>query len=179
VSFDLYAWKRPLPSSEDEALALIQGDESAFEPSTDVFRFYDELAERYPVLEWDGEGEPDGAPYTWGVTGERSDRIVGLNFTWSVPSEVVDDVVALARKLDLVLYDPQGPDFHSPVELLVEPTRRDPAVLRQALVGTLIGAAVLGVGTVLRVPVLDWILIVVGAFIVVMGMYSVVVWLRE
>jgi hypothetical protein len=179
VSYDLYAWKGPLPSSEDDAGRLLEGDESAFEPSEDLLRFYDELAERYPALEWDGADEPDGAPFTWGVTGERSNRIVGLNFTWSVPGEVIDEVVALARKLDLVLYDPQGPDFHSPAELLVEPIRRDPAVLRQALVGTLIGAAVLGVGIVLPVPVLDWILIAIGGFIVVMGVYSVVVWLRE
>jgi hypothetical protein len=32
---------------------------------------------------------------------------------------------------------------------------------------------------VLPVPVLDWILIAIGGFIVVMGIYSVVVWLRE
>jgi hypothetical protein len=113
------------------------------------------------------------------VTGERSDRIVGLNFTRRVPGEALDEVVALARKLELALYDPQGPNFHSPAELVIEPTRRDPAVLRQALVGTLIGAAVLGLGIVLPVPVLDWILIVVGGFIVVMGVYSVAVWLRE
>ena len=96
-----------------------------------------------------------------------------------MPGEVLDDVVALALELDLVLYDPQGPGFHSPAELVVEPTRRDPAVLRQALVGTLIGAAVLGVGIVLPIPVLDWILIAIGGFIVVMGIYSVAVWLRE
>jgi hypothetical protein len=133
-----------LPLSEGDAGRLLEGDESAFEPSDDLLRFYDELVERYPVLGWDGIEEADGALYTWGVTAERSDRLVGLNFTWSVPGEVIDDVVALARKLDLVLYDPQGLDFHSPAELVVEPSRRDPAVLSQALVGTLIGAAVLG-----------------------------------
>ena len=179
MSFDLYAWKRPLPSSEDDAHGLIQGDESAFEPSEDLLQFYDELLERYPVLEWDGDEELEGAASTWGVTGDRSDRMVGLSFTWSVPGEVLDEVVALARKHDLVLYDPQGPDFHSPAELVVEPIRRDPAVLRQALVGSLIGVAVLVVGLVLPLPVLDWILIVIGAFIVVMGIYSVAVWLRE
>ena len=136
VSFDLYAWKRPLPSSEDDALALVKGDESAFEPSADLLRFYDDLLERYPVLEWDGIEELDDAQSTWGVTAERSDRLVGLNFTWSAPGEVLDDVVALALEHELVLYDPQGPSFHSPAELLVEPIRRDPAVLRQALVGT-------------------------------------------
>lgn len=179
MSFDLYAWKKPLPSSEDEARRLLEGDESAFEPSGDVLRFYDDLLERYPALESDGVAELDDAQSTWGVTAERSDRLVGLNFTWSVPGEVIDEVVALARKLDLVLYDPQGPDFHSPAVLLVEPLRRDPAVLRQALVGTLIGTAVLGVGIVLPVPVLDWILIVVGGFLVVMGVLSVVDWVRE
>ena len=179
MSFDLYAWKRPLPSSEDDALALVEGDESAFELSADLLRFYDDLLERYPVLEWDGIEELDDAQSAWGVTAERSDRLVGLNFTWSVPGEVLDEVVALALEHELVLYDPQGPSFHSPAELLVEPIRRDPAVLRQALVGTLIGAAVLSVGIVLPIPVLDWILIAIGGFIVVMGIYSVVVWVRE
>jgi hypothetical protein len=179
VSFDLYAWKRPLPSSEDEALALIEGDENVFESSEDVLRFYADLLERYPVLEWDGVEEHDDARSTWGVTADRSDRLVGLSFTWSVPGEVLDEVVGLALKHELVLYDPQGPSFHSPAELVVEPTRRDPAVLRQALVGTLIGAAVLAVGIVLPVPVLDWILIVIGGFMVVMGVFSVAVWLRE
>jgi hypothetical protein len=179
VSFDLYAWKRPLPSSEEEALALVEGAETSFEPSEDVLRFYDDLLERYPVLEWDGVEELDDAQSTWGVTADRSERLVGLSFTWSVPGEVLDEVVALALKHELVLYDPQGPSFHSPAELVIEPIRRDPAVLRQALVGTLIGAAVLGVGIVLPVPVLDWILIVVGGFIVVMGIFSVAAWVRE
>ena len=66
-----------------------------------------------------------------------------MSFTWSVPDNVLDAVVALAQKHELVLYDPQGPCFHSPIELLIEPVRRDPAVLRQALVGLLIGVAVL------------------------------------
>ena len=63
--------------------------------------------------------------------------------------------------------------------MVVEPIRRDPAVLRQALVGSLIGVAVLVVGLVLPLPALDWILIVIGGVIVVMGIYSVAVWLRE
>ena len=167
MSFDLYAWKAPLVSEEDEAQKLLErfyeDDEvDVFERSEAVLRFHDELVTRYPDIET-----------------EPSDRVVDLSFSWSVPDDVLDDVVSLAQKLELVLYDPQGPCFHSPVELLVEPIRRDPAVLRQALVGTLIGVAVLGVGIVLPVPVVDWILIVVGGFIVVMGIYSVAVWLRE
>lgn len=179
MSFDLYAWKAPLVS-EDEAPKLVRrfydDDVNVFEPSEDVLRFYDELLEYLALVESD---ESDDAPTHGAETPERSDRIVDLSFTWSVPAEVLDEVVALARKHELVLYDPQGPCFHSPIELLVEPVRRDPAVLRQALVGTLIGVAVLIAGLVMPLPVLDWILIVVGGFIIVMGIYSVAVWLRE
>jgi len=87
--------------------------------------------------------------------------------------------VALAQKRDLVLYDPQGPTFHSPAGLLVEPVRRDPAVLRQALKALFVGVALVVGGWVLPIPVLDWIAIVIGAFVVLMALYSVLVWLRE
>jgi len=66
MSMDLYVWKRPLVS-EDEAPQLLErfyeeGDASAFEPSEDVFRFYDELVAMYTDFE-----------------GERSDRIIDLS----------------------------------------------------------------------------------------------------
>ena len=181
MSYDLYAWKAPI-ASEDEASPLVrrfydENDVDVFEPSEDVLRFYDELLEMYRALESDQES--DDGPTRGADTPERSDRIVDLSFSWSVPDNVLDDVVALARKHELVLYDPQGPCFYSPIELLVEPRRRDPAVLRQALVGLLIGVAVLVIGLVMPLRVLDWILIVAGGFIVVMGIYSVVAWLRE
>jgi hypothetical protein len=78
-----------------------------------------------------------------------------------------------------VLYDPQGPSFHSPAELDVVLIRRDPLVLRQVLVGTLIGVALLVGGLVAPIPVLNWIAIAIGVFLIVMGLYSVGVWLRE
>jgi len=113
------------------------------------------------------------------VTPERSDRLIGMNLTWSVPDDALDDIVALVRKYELVLFDPQGPSFHSPAALDVEPIRRDPLVLRQALIGLLIGAALVVGGWVLPIPVVDWIAIVIGAFLVLTALYSVVVWLRE
>ena len=121
-------WKRPLVS-EDETPQLLErfyeeGDASAFEPSEDVFRFYDELVAMYTDFE-----------------GERSDRIIDLSLSWSVPDDVLNGIVGLAQKRDLVLYDPQGPTFHSPAGLLVEPVRRDPAVLRQALKALFVGVA--------------------------------------
>jgi hypothetical protein len=47
---------------------------------------------------------------------ERSDRVVDTSLPWSVPDDVLDGIVALAREHELVLYDPQGPGFHSPAD---------------------------------------------------------------
>jgi len=52
-------------------------------------------------------------------------------------------------------------------------------VLRQALKALFVGVALVVGGWVLPIPVLDWIAIVIGAFVVLMALYSVLVWLRE
>jgi hypothetical protein len=166
MSMGLYAWKGPVVS-EVEAARLLhrfyeEGETDVFEASEDVLRFYDELVAKYPDLE-----------------AEPSDRVVDMSLPWSVPDDVLDGIVALAREHDLVLYDPQGPSFHSPAELDVVPVRRDPLVLRQVLVGMLIGVALLVGGLVAPIPVLDWIAIVIGVFLTVMGLYSIGVWLKE
>jgi hypothetical protein len=180
VSFDLYAWKAPLVS-EKEASKLLNrfyDDEEVdvFEPSDDVLRFYDDLLTRYPAL---GAVEDEGEERAswWMVTPERSDRVVGLNLSWSTPGEVLDDIVERARARDLVLYDPQGPSFHSPESILEEPGE-GPGIVRSTLRGILIGGAILALGIFLPVPVLDWALIVVGAFMIVISLAGAVYWLR-
>jgi hypothetical protein len=180
VSFDLFVWKRPLVETTDEATALISRDEGAFEPSAEVLDFYDEVLRRWPALESYAEEEIDAAPASWALTPERSDRLVAMNFSWSVPGDVLDTVVELARERDLVLYDPQGPSFHSPPSL-DEPTprRRDPAVLRSTLRTLLVGAALAVGGWFLPVAVLSWFLIAIGAVMVVACAAGIVVWLRE
>ena len=48
----LYAWKLPLVTDPDEAKRLVGlEDETVFEPSPDVTRFYAELMERLPPPE--------------------------------------------------------------------------------------------------------------------------------
>jgi hypothetical protein len=181
VSYDLYVWMRPVVETTDEANALIHAeDESDFEPSPEVRDFYDELLRRWPA-EGSPVGPPAGVETNWGLTVEPSDRLVVMNFTWSVPDDVVEAVVELARERDLVLYDPQGPEFYSPPSLDPPPLeRRDRGVLLQALKALLVGTAtVAGAWFLLPVPVLDWILIVAGGFLVVMALLSIVAWLRE
>jgi hypothetical protein len=181
MSYDLYVWKRPLVEDTEAANALIgEEDETAFEPSSQVQDFYDQVRRRWPA-ESSPVGPPDGAETEWGLTAEASDRLVAMNFTWSVPGDVVEEIVELARERDLVLYDPQGPEFYSPPRLDPPPLeRRDRGVLLQALKGLLIGTAtVAGSWFLLPVPVLDWILIVAGGFLVVMALLSIIAWLRE
>lgn len=179
MSMDLFVWKGPLVSSEDEANELLDRDPDGFEASDDVSRFYDELLARYPALESFSDEELETAPTFWSVTPERSERVIAMNLQWRVSDDMLDAIVELAEKHELVLYDPQGPTVHVPGETDTGPIRRDPLVLRQALIGLLIGAALVVGGLVVPIPVLDWIAIGIGAFLVLMAVYSVVVWLRE
>ena len=41
--------------------------------------------------------------------------MIELNIRWRAPDAMVDTMVELARKHQLVMYDPQGPSLHSPV----------------------------------------------------------------
>ena len=125
MSYDLIAWKAPRVTDEEEAARLVNryfasDDATPFSVSSDVEGFYADLMKKYPL--------PDPAnPYhvasdqtQWAMECEPSDRVVMLNLSWGTPGEVVDEIVALARARDLVLFDPQGPAIYSP-ELPPEP----------------------------------------------------------
>jgi hypothetical protein len=181
MSMSLVVWKAPVVADEDEAAALVErwdDDPTVFDASADVLAFYDALLAKHPSLESYSDEELRDAETHWSVTPERSDRVVYLDLSWSVSDEMLDDIQALAREHELVLYDPQGPHVHLPGGG-DEPKRRDPLVLRQALFGTFVGIVGIALGVVLPVPILDWIMIGIGAFLVLMGILSVVVWFRE
>src|SRR5690349_15992878 len=112
MGMDLILWKAPVIDDPDEAERLLApyyktGDESMFEPSADVTAVAEELARRFP-------NEIDGP---WGdPTAGTVDRVMVLSMGWSVPDATLDAIVELARKHELVLYDPQGPDVTPPGE---------------------------------------------------------------
>ena len=135
----LILWKAPVVADADEAKALTKAwyeteDDSAFEPSKDIARVADELRRRWPyrfltneetvasmseeerrqyspeaLKEIRGVDEPEGSPWAdlpfW-----QSDRLLAVDIRWSADDEVAAVITALARKCELVLYDPQGPD---------------------------------------------------------------------
>ena len=154
----LVVWKASIVSSEEQAAQLVERfevDRSVFEASGDVLAFYDDVLAKYPGRESFLEEELlHGAPTSWSVTPERSDRAVFFDLVRSVSTQMLDDIAALARQYEPVLYDPRVRPSSFPAQP-EEPIRRDPLVLRQVLFGLLAGILVVAVGWVMPVPVLD------------------------
>ena len=160
----LILWKAPVVDDPDEAAELLQphyehGDDSAFQPSGALAMVADELLRRFP--------DADDGPWTDGPP-ESSGRLLVLGIRWHADDAVTDAVVELARQHNLVLYDPQGPSVHLPSDL-VDPGPAEPPSLVDHLWIVLVGAAAAGVfwlGWWIDVPVLEWILMLVGGFFV-------------
>jgi hypothetical protein len=115
VSFDLVAWVRPIPPTAAAAEELLrrhyETGETVFEADPSLGSFRADLLSRYPALEDLGED----AKSIWAMTPAASDRLVELNLSWQAEDQALLTIVELARKHRVVLYDPQGPDVHSPL----------------------------------------------------------------
>jgi hypothetical protein len=166
----LILWKAPVVDDPDEAANLLKPyydreDDSAFQPSADIATVADELVRRFP----NGAGGPwaDFPP-------EQTDRLLLLGIRWGADKAVIDAIVELAREHELVLYDPQGPDVSlpsDPVESGPIPPPRLVDYLKIVAIG-LAAAGVFWLGWRIEVPVLNWLLMIVGGFL-----FSVVVFL--
>jgi hypothetical protein len=178
MSFDLIVWKEPAVTTEEQASSLVNrfhesDDPGVFRASEDVLRFYDELLQRCPALEAFDDDDRRVAESPWSVTPERSDRVIELNIRWGAPDAMIDTMVELARKHQLVMYDPQGPTLHSPV---VEDEPQDIAgQVKQALIAGAVGLLLIVAGTVIPIRFLGWPIIGIGAFLVLMTVYTLVV----
>lgn len=178
------AWKAPRTSDEDEARRFVeqyydaQGDSSVFEASADVQHFYDELLARYPPLEAHPADHTSGAQSPWSVTPERSDRVIEMSMRWGTPDEALTDVVELARKHDLVLYDPQGPTVHWPEG--TPAANADPAggTWWLAAIGVA-GVLVIVLGWYMPYRIIGWPLIGIGLFVVAVVMFLWVLLRRD
>jgi hypothetical protein len=163
----LHVWKRPLVTDTDEAQRLIElEDETVFEPSPDLERFYAELLERFPPPESFTAEELEDPPIPWADSPEGSDRLVWLSIRWSAKAEDLDAIVELARAYDLVVYDPQGPSFHSPADENEDVPYVPGAgeYLRGALLAAF-GVLLALLAWKASIPVVSWIVIFVGGFI--------------
>ncbi len=112
MSLTLILWKAPVVDDADEAQALLEswyetGDDSAFEPSDDLAAVYDLLLHNYP-MDWEKGADP------WADGPDNSGRLLVLSIRWGSQSRILADIAVLAKKYELILYDPQGPDVFLP-----------------------------------------------------------------
>jgi hypothetical protein len=158
----LILWKAPVVDDPDKAARLLEpfyerSDDSAFEPSPDIAKVADELLRRFP----DAENGPwaDSAP-------DPAERVLLLTIRWGADDAVIDAIVELAREHELVLYDPQGPDVHLPTDPIDSAPTPPPSLFDHLkVVGMgLIAAGVFWLGWRIDVPVLNWVLMIVGGF---------------
>ena len=160
----LILWKAPVVDDPDEAARLLEpyyerSDDSAFEPSPDIARVSNELLRRFPDLE--------NGPWADELPPEEVDRVLLLTIRWSADNAVLNAIIELARENDLVVYDPQGPSLYLPTDPPAEtgPVPRPSVGDHLKVVGMgIVAAAVFLLGYWIRVPILRWILMIVGGF---------------
>jgi hypothetical protein len=84
VSYTLWVFKGPIPSSEQDFVDRLgrfdSGDEAIFDAGPELAAFYDELLRRHPAL----EGLPDNKidDSVWSMTPKRSERLLTLDCVW-------------------------------------------------------------------------------------------------
>ena len=77
-------------------------------------RFLSELEQRWPSLDED----PDGSPWsTWPLWQPDAGGGTGLNIRWSYAASVMPEILKIAGRHNVIIYDPQaGQVIHPGVE---------------------------------------------------------------
>jgi hypothetical protein len=114
MSFDLYLWGEPIPKNQKEGLeichSLGETSEPVVKPCPRLDDFLADLVALHPRLEDFPHDEVDKKG-VWSMSPELDDGWVSLTIFHSKLAVVVDDVVRLAEKYKLVLFDPQFGDY--------------------------------------------------------------------
>lgn len=173
MSMDLFVWKAPVTDDPDEAKRLLDlDDESVFETSTELERFYAEVLERFPPPESFTSEELETSDTPWADGPHGSDRLVWLSIRWSANGDDLDAIVDLARAHGLVLYDPQGPSFHSPAPQYVdEPYVPSLGDYARVLLMTAVGLLLIALAWKASIPVLSWIVMFIGGFVTLVAVF--------
>ena len=177
MSMTLILWKAPVVDDPDDAQALLNtwyetGDDSAFEPSPDIALVADALRSRWPDR-YDAE-PPDNCPWA-DMPFEQSDRLLAIHVRWGADDAAVAAIYVLARKHELVLYDPQGPDVFLPTDPL-DSAPIPPPTAFEWFKGFAIAAFLMGLTyAAWQIPIgwLRWPAVVVAGFLAAAGLFVV------
>ena len=184
MTFDLYIWSSPRDLDAARAEALLQswqeagGDPAAspFEASTDVGWFHRELAKDVPGIVTTSDAVPNASttPIFLSGTAEPPARLVAVKLSPYSAHETLESIYSLAIKYDLVVYNARNRRLHLPMEEMAahaDATFWPRGAIRAAAAGAL-GAAIAVVAWLVGIPILSGVLIVVGAFLLVMSVYT-------
>jgi hypothetical protein len=186
MRFDLYAWEAPRDLDVAAAASLVDSWEAAggdpaaspFEPSSNTGWFARELGRDTPEVElltdsplWDAKGpiwlQTEPAPPA---------RVVAIRLTASTTRDALEDILGLAAKYDLVLYDARRGAVIEPLAALGDYPSATfwPGGAIQAGVAALGGLAIATIAFLLSIPVVSGIVIAIGGFIAIMSVYTFV-----
>ena len=183
MTFDLYVWKSPRDVGADRAEVLLKGwheaggehDNSPFEPS-DVGWFYRELLKDLPRIDSSSDIPPNrsATPIVLSATSEPPARVVGMRLSPDAQRAELDTIFGLAAKYDLVVFDARSRRIHLPLEAMAAHASATfwPAGAIQAAVAGGIGGVVAVVAWFLGIPLLSGLLMLVGAFMFAMAVYT-------
>lgn len=184
MTHEIHVWSDEHDLDEDEAQAKIDawvaagGDPAAspFEPSSDVGWFYRELTKELPGLDAVSDGVRDASRRPiWLSTDEATPaRIVTIRLEPETSREDLDAIFGLAAKYDLTVIDPRVPRILRPLDLMAEHATATfwPGGAIQAFVAGAAGLGIAILGWYLGIPVVSWIAILVGGFLVVMAVFT-------
>ena len=150
----------------------------SFESSSNTGWFARELARDAPDAElhtdsprWDAKG-----PIWLQTEPATPARVVAIRLDPSTARQVLDDIVGLAAKYDLVLYDARRGTVMEPLASMAEEASATfwPGGAIQAGVAGLAALAAAVVAFALSIPVVSGIVIVVGGFMAVLSIYTFV-----
>ena len=186
MSYELYVWAAPRDLDDDEAGSLVGAWQAAggdpatspFEPSTDVGWFHRELQKDAPWLELSSDAVPNPStrPIVLSTTDEPPARVVGVRLSPRSTDHELNEIASLAAKYDLVLFDARSGRVHRPLEEMAayaSATFWPGGAIRAAVAGAA-GLAIAVIAWLIGIPVISWIVILVGGFLFVMAVSTFV-----
>ena len=187
MPFDLYVWQAPRDVDDARAAALVHEWEEAgadpasspFEPSTDVGWFHRELKNDDTGLELVSDANPN--PSTKPVWLSANDveppaRLVAIRATPETTPDAIGDVFGLAVKYDLVVFNAGSGRVHFPMQEMSDYADATfwPSGAIQAAVAGGFGLLIAIAAWIIGIPILSWIVVIVGGFMFVMAVYTFV-----
>jgi hypothetical protein len=185
MPFDLYVWESPRDIDDARAAALVRDWEAAgadpaaapFEPSTNMGWFHRELKNDNTglVLVSDANPNPSTRPAWLSANDvEPPARIVAIRTTHDMAGDALDDVFGLAVKYDLVVFDARTGRLHFPMQEMSDYASATfwPSGAIQAAVAGGFGLLIAIGAWIIGIPILSWIVIIVGGFMFVMAVFT-------